>query len=99
MSIIIRRKIDNCIICRAYLRSIYNSLYMLGMLFGSLLFGWISDTFGRINSLMAAIVTTAVAGFLGYRLLSRNKTEDYEHFVELFAAVLGAAMATVCCAW
>ena len=74
VSIIIKgRKIYNCIICRAYLRSIYNSLYMLGMLFGSLLFGWISDTFGRINSLMAAIVTTAVAGFLGYLLLSSIK--------------------------
>ena len=74
MSIIIKgRKIYNCIICSAYLRSIYNSLYMLGMLFGSLLFGWISDTFGRINSLMAAIVTTAVAGFLGYLLLSSIK--------------------------
>ena len=28
-------------------RTIYNSIYMLGMLFGSYIFGWISDRFGR----------------------------------------------------
>ena len=28
-------------------RTIYNSVYMLGMLFGSYIFGWISDTYGR----------------------------------------------------
>ena len=47
------------------LRSIYSALYMLGMLFGSYLFGWISDTYGRLNALMMAVVTVSLAGFFG----------------------------------
>ena len=49
----------------AYLRTIYNALYMGGMLVGSYLFGWASDQFGRKNALMAAVLTCSVSGFLG----------------------------------
>ena len=47
-------------------RDIYSALYMLGMLFGSYFFGWVSDKYGRKNALMASIITVSIAGFLGY---------------------------------
>jgi len=47
------------------LRTIYNSIYMLGLLFGSYIFGWISDTYGRMKSLMLAVLSVALSGFLG----------------------------------
>jgi len=43
----------------------YNAIYFLGMLFGSYLFGWMSDTYGRINALLVSVFTLAVAGTLG----------------------------------
>jgi len=46
-------------------RTIYSALYMFGMLFGSYFFGWVSDSFGRLKSLMLAIVTVSVGGLLG----------------------------------
>jgi len=57
---------DYGLVCtRAWLRSIYNSIYMLGLLFGSYTFGWISDRFGRMKALMLATITVSVSGFLG----------------------------------
>ena len=38
---------------------------MLGMLFGSYFFGWVSDKYGRKNALMASIITVSISGFLG----------------------------------
>jgi len=50
---------------RSGLRTVYNAIYMLGMLFGSYIFGWISDTYGRMKSLMLAVVTVSLSGFFG----------------------------------
>jgi len=50
---------------RAYLRSLYSAIYMLGMLVGSYLFGFLSDTFGRMKALMLATVCVSISGFLG----------------------------------
>ena len=61
-------KYDQDIICvdyRASLRTYYNAIYMLGMLFGSFIFGWISDTYGRMNSLLIAVTTVSLSGFFG----------------------------------
>ena len=49
----------------AYLKSIYGSLYMLGMLLGSYTVGAISDKYGRIKALMLGIVLVSSSGFLG----------------------------------
>ena len=50
---------------RSDLRSIYNAIYMLGMLFGSYIFGWASDNFGRVNALMMSVITVSLSGFFG----------------------------------
>ena len=50
---------------RASLRTYYNAIYMLGMLFGSYLFGWYSDNFGRLNALMLSVLTISLSGFFG----------------------------------
>ena len=39
---------------------------MLGMLFGSYFFGWMSDTVGRVDALVMAIITVSLPGFFGY---------------------------------
>lgn len=49
---------------RYWLRAVYSSLYMIGMLFGSYFFGWVSDTYGRVRSLQLSIVFISLAGFL-----------------------------------
>ena len=50
------------------IRTIYNSIYMLGMLFGSYIFGWISDRFGRwltiISSFRKRLVWIAIVWIL-----------------------------------
>ena len=51
---------------RSGLRTIYNSIYMLGLLFGSYIFGWISDSYGRMKALMLSVIAVALSGFLGY---------------------------------
>ena len=51
--------------CSYWQRDIYSALYMLGMLFGSYFFGWVSDKYGRKNALMASIITVSISGFLG----------------------------------
>ena len=57
---------DFFLVChRSYLTSLLSSLYMLGALFGSYLFGWISDKSGRMNSLMIACLSCAIAGSFG----------------------------------
>ena len=53
---------------RSGLRTIYNSIYMLGLLFGSYIFGWISDTHGRMKALMLSVLSVALSGTLGYTL-------------------------------
>jgi len=54
------------LICdRSGLRTIYNSIYMLGLLFGSYIFGWISDSYGRMKALMLSVLSVAIPGFLG----------------------------------
>ena len=45
-------------------RSIVGSTYMLGLLFGSLFFGVISDRFGRMTSLMIAVLFVVVSALL-----------------------------------
>lgn len=50
---------------RSGLRTIYNSIYMLGLLFGSYIFGWVSDTYGRMKALMLSVIAVSVSGFLG----------------------------------
>ena len=54
-------------------RTIYNSIYMLGMLFGSYIFGWISDRFGRWPTFISGIFrkrgwTEIILICLGWRL-------------------------------
>merc|ERR1719285_344911 len=44
------------------------TVYMVGMLIGSFLFGWASDQVGRKISLMGALVTLAVGGSFPYFL-------------------------------
>merc|ERR1711990_503591 len=52
---------DYGLVCeKAGLRTIYNSIYMLGMLFGSYIFGWISDRFGRMKALMLSTVAVSL---------------------------------------
>ena len=52
-------------LCRATLRSFYNAIYMLGMLLGSYVFGWISDKHGRMKALLIAVMTVSLSGFFG----------------------------------
>jgi len=57
---------DYQLICSSeWLRTIYSAIYMLGMLFGSYFFGWVSDTYGRLKALMLAVLTVSISGFLG----------------------------------
>ena len=46
-------------------RTIYSALYMLGMLFGSYFFGWLSDTVGRVDALVMAVITVSLPGVFG----------------------------------
>ena len=48
-----------------YLRSIFNSLFLGGMLLGSFSIGMISDKFGRVNAMVLSIFLTASSGLLG----------------------------------
>ena len=48
-----------------YLRSIFNSLFLGGMLLGSFSIGMISDKFGRVKALVLSIFLTASSGLLG----------------------------------
>jgi len=50
---------------RSGLRTVYNAIYMLGMLFGSYIFGWLSDSYGRMKALMVAVITVSLSGFFG----------------------------------
>lgn len=43
----------------------FNSLYLVGMLLGSFIFGMISDQFGRLKAVILSIFVTAVSGALG----------------------------------
>ena len=46
-------------------RSIIGSTYMLGLLFGSMFFGLLSDKFGRMTALMLALIFVVVSALLG----------------------------------
>ena len=48
-----------------YLRSIFNSLFLGGMLLGSFSIGMISDRFGRVKALVLSVFLTASSGLLG----------------------------------
>ena len=48
-----------------YLRSIFNSLFLGGMLLGSFSFGIISDKFGRVKAMVLSIFLTASSGLIG----------------------------------
>jgi len=50
---------------QSYLNQIYSALYMAGLLFGSLIFGLVSDRFGRMPALMAAVSTLCGSALLG----------------------------------
>ena len=77
-------------------RDIYSALYMLGMLFGSYFFGWVSDKYGRKNALMASIITVSISGFLGYdKFLAPGGAQGSSNVSELFVAEIGVIMATV----
>jgi MFS family permease len=41
---------------------------MVGMMFGSYVFGWVSDSYGRIKALLLAVVTLSLSGTLGLDL-------------------------------
>ena len=54
------------LICeRSGLRAWVNVTYMVGCVVGCYLFGWISDTFGRIKALKLGIVLVSLSGFGG----------------------------------
>ena len=46
----------------------YNAIYMVGMMCGSYVFGWVSDSYGRIKALLLAVVTLSLSGTLGLDL-------------------------------
>ena len=48
-----------------YLKSIIGAIYMVGVLIGSFVFGILSDNFGRLKTMMVAILTVAISGALG----------------------------------
>ena len=48
-----------------YVKSIIGAIYMVGVLIGSFGFGLLSDRFGRIKTMMGAILTVAISGCLG----------------------------------
>lgn len=50
---------------RSYIRPYYSAIYMLGMLFGSYIFGFLSDTYGRKKAMMLAIVMVSLSGSIG----------------------------------
>lgn len=50
---------------QARLRTGVNITYMLGLLVGAYMFGWISDKFGRIKALILGILCVSVGGFGG----------------------------------
>ena len=47
---------------KAGIRTVVNLMYMIGLLVGANLFGWISDKFGRIKALMLGIMTVSISG-------------------------------------
>ena len=70
---------------------------MLGMLFGSYFFGWMSDTLGRVNALIMAVITVSLPGFFGYLYFfpppfSKNPQHSY---LELSVEEPGEGWATV----
>ena len=74
-------------------RDIYSALYMLGMLFGSYFFGWVSDKFGRVNALMASVLTVSISGFLGYVSII-TRPDCITIVTEPFVAGTGGIMAS-----
>ena len=66
---------------------------MLGMLFGSYFFGWVSDKFGRVNALMASVLTVSISGFLGYVSII-TRPDCIIIVTERFVAVTGGIMAS-----
>ena len=56
---------DFDIVCsNGFMKTISSTVYMSGMLFGSFVFGWISDAFGRRVAFGCAITTVALGSTL-----------------------------------
>ena len=70
---------------------------MLGMLIGSYFFGWLSDTVGRVDALVMAIITVSLPGFFGYlHFFYLFFQKDLENsFLDLSVEEPGAVWATV----
>ena len=49
---------------KSFLQSIFNSLYLVGMMIGSFLIGLISDSFGRLIALIVSIFLLGTSGIL-----------------------------------
>ncbi|KAK7071333.1 hypothetical protein SK128_003957 [Halocaridina rubra] len=78
--------IDYELVCdRAWLRATVQSLYMVGMLIGSYLFGDLSDRFGRKPIFLSALVIMVVVG-VGHAVIP-----DYYSFTTL-RLILGASL-------
>ena len=57
---------DYNLVCdQQIIRTIFNSLYLLGMLFGSFFFGMLSDQFGRLKALILSIFAMGASGAIG----------------------------------
>ena len=59
-----------------YLRSIFNSLFLGGMLLGSFSIGMISDRFGRVKALVLSVFLTASSGLLGENYFKKNSVTN-----------------------
>ena len=59
-------------ILRYYLRQIYGAVYMLGLLFGSFLMGFISDKYGRVTAMMIGVVLASGAGSISAAMPSMH---------------------------
>ena len=59
-----------------YLRSLFNSLFLGGMLLGSFSFGMISDKFGRVKALILSIFLVGGSGLIGNGRPCEKKTRS-----------------------
>jgi len=55
----------NMVCDRSFIRPYMNSVYVLGMLVGSYLFGFVSDRLGRLKALVLAITCVSLSGTIG----------------------------------
>lgn len=55
----------NAVCDQSYLKTVSSTVYMSGMLFGSFIFGWISDSFGRRTAFTLGILALSIGSTLG----------------------------------